>query len=69
MRRWKLTTANNDIWDGIYRVNVAKDETGAKSYTYTKFQDFSLPERMYLNPIPQDERDKDVNLEQNPGYN
>ncbi|MCM4162663.1 MULTISPECIES: RagB/SusD family nutrient uptake outer membrane protein [unclassified Arenibacter] len=64
LRRWKITADSN-----LYRVNVTKNATtGVKSYTYTPFQSFILPEKMHLSPIPFDEINRDPLLEQNPGY-
>lgn len=65
IRRWKLP-----VDDQLYRVNIAKNIiTGIKTKTYTPFQKFALPERMFLNPIPQSEVEKNAELTQNPGYN
>jgi len=64
IRRWKIVAD-----DSLYRMNVTKDiVTGDKTYFTSPFLDFNLPERMYLAPIPQSERDKNPLLEQNPGY-
>lgn len=64
IRRWKINPT-----DALYRMNIYKDPvTGLKTYSISSFQEFSLPERMYLAPIPQSEIEKNPNLQQNPGY-
>lgn len=65
IRRWKIV-----VDDSLYRMNITKNlSTGHKTYFITPLIDFNLPERMLLAPIPQSEREKNPNLEQNPGYN
>lgn len=65
IRRWKMETD-----DYLYKVNIAKNSTtGQKTFSYTSFQKFALPERMFLAPIPADEIEKNGALIQNPGYN
>jgi len=64
IRRWKIEPD-----DFLYRVNVFKDEeTGIKTFSYTPFMKFDLPERMYFTAIPLSEIEKNPKLEQNPGY-
>jgi starch-binding outer membrane protein, SusD/RagB family len=38
------------------------------TYTPVKVVDKVFPDRMYLMPIPQDARDRNTKLTQNPGY-
>lgn len=67
VRRWKI--AEEVLSVNAWKVDIFKDEvTGEKSYVYSEFQERNFPEKMYYLPIPQDEIDRNPNLEQNPGY-
>lgn len=66
IRRWKIKVPEDNF---IMRINIERDvSTGEKEYSLSPLIEFALPERMYLLPIPQDEIDKNPQLEQNPGY-
>lgn len=65
-RRWKMDVPEGDQ---LMKMNVALNvSSGTKTYLLTPLIEFALPERMYLLPIPQDEINKNSQLEQNPGY-
>ena len=67
VRRWKIAPEVLSV--DAKRVSIYKDpDTGIKSYEYSTFQTREFPEKMYYLPIPQDEMNKNPNLEQNPGY-
>ena len=67
VRRWKIAPEVLSV--DAMKVDIHKNPvTGVKTYTYSTFQTRDFPEKMYYLPIPQDEMNKNPNLQQNPGY-
>jgi starch-binding outer membrane protein, SusD/RagB family len=66
--RLKIANGPNGVLDkaahGMYIAKEGDDWT----YTPVKIADKVFPDRMYLMPIPQSARDRNVKLDQNPGY-
>jgi starch-binding outer membrane protein, SusD/RagB family len=66
--RWKIANGPDGVLDkpahGMYIEKVGDTWT----YTPVKVVDKVFPDRMYLMPIPQDARDRNTKLTQNPGY-
>lgn len=65
MRRWKMAVPANSH---IMKMDATKNGSGKITYAVTPLMEFALPEKMFLCPIPQNEIDKNGDLEQNPGY-
>lgn len=67
VRRWKI--APEVLTFDAQKVDIYKDpQTGIKEYTYSTIIENNFPEKMYYLPIPQQEMEKNPNLNQNPGY-
>jgi hypothetical protein len=65
LRRWKIAS-NPTV---LYGVNITKDAlTSALTYTKTTVESRVWHDKMYLFPIPQSERFKNTNLNQNTGW-
>ncbi len=66
VRRWRI--APTVLSEDSERMTIIKDASGHKTYKVETFQERNFNDRNYLMPIPQDEIEKNVLLEQNPGY-
>ena len=70
MRRWKLAhtafTGNR-----AHGFKIEKEANGALTYYYVEVddQDRNFPEKMYTNPIPQDELENNKLITQDPAWN
>jgi hypothetical protein len=65
LRRWKIAS-NPTV---LFGVNITKDAlTSALTYTKTTVESRVWQDKMYLFPIPQSERFKNTNLNQNTGW-
>jgi len=65
LRRWKIAS-NPTV---LFGVNITKDAlTSALTYTKTTVESRVWHDKMYLFPIPQSERFKNTNLNQNTGW-
>ncbi|MDR0683060.1 MAG: RagB/SusD family nutrient uptake outer membrane protein, partial [Dysgonamonadaceae bacterium] len=71
IRRWKIGAETQKDIKRLRIKQVTDPDTGKKSFVYTVEVDVNArvwDDKMYLYPIPQDERDKNKNLTQNPGW-
>jgi hypothetical protein len=70
IRRWKIgAETQKDI--KRLRIQLDPDDPRGRTYIYTVIEDKNArywDDKMYLYPIPQEEKDKNPNLEQNPGW-
>lgn len=66
VRRWKIaeTTDNGPV----HGMKIIRKANGEKKYEIVKVQDRLFKKQHYLLPIPQEERDRNNMLEQNPDY-
>ncbi|PJF32990.1 MAG: hypothetical protein CUN57_03305 [Phototrophicales bacterium] len=65
VRRWKIL---EDTMGDAIGVNIVKNEDGTFSYTRKVIQERIYTEKVYWQPIPLSEIEKNSNLTQNPGY-
>jgi hypothetical protein len=71
VRRWKIGAETQRDIKRLRIQRVLNPETNRYSFVYTVETDANArvwDDKMYLYPIPQDERDKNKNLTQNPGW-
>lgn len=64
IRRWKI----GDVVENIYGVNIAKQPDGSYTYTRELVQTRVWKDKMYWYPVAAEERYKNPNLGQNPGW-
>lgn len=65
LRRWEILEQGMDNAMGI---TIDKAEDGTKTYTLKTVQERIYTEKVYWQPIPLSEINKNANLVQNPGY-
>jgi hypothetical protein len=71
VRRWKIGAETQKEVKRLRIQQVTNPDTGRKSFAYAVETDAYArvwDDKMYLYPVPQDERDKNKNLTQNPGW-
>ncbi len=69
VRRWGIANTDGVSKGDVYRMKITKDVvTGNYTYTPEVYYTRKFEDKYILFPIPQEEIDKNSNLEQNPGF-